>query len=117
MKHSMIFAFCVQRSVRSPFGTGEPPYPQLLNAAWWRRRGPHRRCRRGLERQRLRNPHNHARAPIWSPDGKHLLFVGYASVKLHDDVNLDWRLATVDGSDEVKTGLHDALINAGLSIA
>ena len=51
-----------------------------------------------------------ARAPIWSPDGKHLLFVGYASAKLHDDVNLDWRLATVDGSDGVKTGLHDALI-------
>jgi len=57
-----------------------------------------------------------ARTPIWSPDGKHLLFVGYASAKLYDDANLDWWLATVDGSDGVRTGLHDALSRAGLSI-
>ena len=55
-----------------------------------------------------------ARAPIWSPDGKRLLIVGYASAKLHDDSSLDWWLAAVDGSDKVKTGLHDALVRAGL---
>ena len=58
-----------------------------------------------------------ARTPIWSPDGKRLVFVGYPSAKLYDDANLDWWLATLDGSDGVKTGLHDALISAGLSIA
>src|SRR5579884_692187 len=58
-----------------------------------------------------------ARTPIWSPDGKHLLFVGYASLKLYDDANLDWWLAPVDGSDGVRTGLHDALSHAGLSIS
>jgi Tol biopolymer transport system component len=55
-----------------------------------------------------------ARAPIWSPDGKRLLFVGYTSAKLYDDNSLDWWLAPVDGSDKVKTGLHDALVRAGL---
>ena len=55
-----------------------------------------------------------ARAPIWSPDGKRLLFVGYTSAKLYDDASLDWWLAAVDGSDRVKTGLHTSLIRAGL---
>ena len=56
-----------------------------------------------------------ARTPIWSPDGKRLLFVGYTSAKLYDQANLDWWLAAVDGTDGVKTGLHDALIRARLS--
>jgi Tol biopolymer transport system component/DNA-binding winged helix-turn-helix (wHTH) protein len=58
-----------------------------------------------------------ARNPIWSPDGKMLLFVGYSSAKLYDDANLDWWLATVDGTDELRIGLRDAIIRAGLSIA
>jgi serine/threonine protein kinase/Tol biopolymer transport system component len=56
-----------------------------------------------------------ARAPIWSPDGKRLLLVGYTSAKLHDTSSLDWWLTADDGSTFLKTGLHDALTRAGLT--
>ena len=57
-----------------------------------------------------------ARTPIWSPDGKRLLFVGYTSAKLYEDASLDWWVIPVDGGDGVKTGLRDALNRAGLPI-
>jgi Tol biopolymer transport system component len=55
-----------------------------------------------------------ARTPIWSPEGKRLLLVGYPSAKLYDNSSLDWWLADPDGGDAVKTGAYDALIRAGL---
>jgi len=58
-----------------------------------------------------------ARTPIWSPDGKRVLFVGYASAKLSDEANLDWWVAPVDGRDGVKTGLRDVLLRSGLPVA
>jgi eukaryotic-like serine/threonine-protein kinase len=71
----------------------------------------------GGQPQRVAPDLTAARTPIWSPDGKHLLFVGYTSARLYDDASLDWWLAPIDGSAGVKTGLHDALNRAGLSIA
>lgn len=38
-----------------------------------------------------------ARKPVWSPDGKHLLVVGYASAKAFDATSLDWWMVDVDG--------------------
>jgi Tol biopolymer transport system component len=54
-----------------------------------------------------------ARQPIWAPDGKHLLFVGYTSSKAFENSQLDWWLAAIEG-EAVKTGTHDALVEAGL---
>ncbi len=71
----------------------------------------------GGQPQRVAPDLTSARTPIWSPDGKHLLFVGYTSTRLYDDASLDWWLVAVDGSKAVKTGVHDALNRAGLSIA
>ena len=55
-----------------------------------------------------------ARYPIWSPDGKRLLCVGYTSAKAYEISSIDWWLLAPDGSESVKTGAHDALIRAGL---
>jgi Tol biopolymer transport system component len=55
-----------------------------------------------------------ARYPIWSPDGKHLLFKGYTSAKALDRSAIDWWLASANGGDAVRTGAHEALAGAGL---
>jgi Tol biopolymer transport system component/DNA-binding winged helix-turn-helix (wHTH) protein len=55
-----------------------------------------------------------ARYPIWSPDGKHLLLVGYASQKAYDTSSIDWWLATTDGGVALRTGAYNALIRGGL---
>ena len=55
-----------------------------------------------------------ARYPIWSPDGKHLLFKGYTSAKAFDSRSIDWWLAPANGGDAVRTGAFDALAQAGL---
>ena len=68
----------------------------------------------GGQPQRVGSGLTAARAPIWSPDGKRLLFIGYTSDKLYDTSSVDWWLAAVDESEKGKTGLHDALIRAGL---
>ncbi|HYO84372.1 MAG TPA: winged helix-turn-helix domain-containing protein [Bryobacteraceae bacterium] len=55
-----------------------------------------------------------AREPIWSPDGKHLLSIGYASKTAYDGSALDWWLIAVDGQSASRTGAHKALAAAGL---
>ena len=56
-----------------------------------------------------------ARDPIWSPDGQHLLFIGYTSTKAYvESSSLDWWLVSIDGGEAVKTGAYDALVQAGL---
>lgn len=55
-----------------------------------------------------------ARHPIWHPDGKHLLLVGYTSAKAFDSSEIDWWVVATDGSGAVRTGAHQALIQAGL---
>jgi len=55
-----------------------------------------------------------ARFPIWSPDGKRLLFVGYTSAKAFETSAIDWWLIAPNGGEAVKTGAYDALVRAGL---
>jgi eukaryotic-like serine/threonine-protein kinase len=57
----------------------------------------------------------HARFPIWSPDGKHLLVAGYSAAKAHDLSFLDWWLVPADGGQGIKTGFFDALVRNKLA--
>jgi serine/threonine protein kinase len=64
--------------------------------------------------QRVGSNFTAARLPIWSPDGKRLLFVGYTSAKAYESSSLDWWLVATNGGEAVKTGAYDALVQAGL---
>ncbi len=55
-----------------------------------------------------------ARYPIWSADGKRLLFVGYTSAKAGEASGLDWWLMAPNGGEAVKTGAQDALLGGAL---
>jgi Tol biopolymer transport system component/DNA-binding winged helix-turn-helix (wHTH) protein len=55
-----------------------------------------------------------ARWPIWAPDGKRLLLNGYSSAKPSDISAMDWWLADANGGEAIRTGMHDALVRAGL---
>ncbi len=55
-----------------------------------------------------------ARRPIWSPDGKRLLFSGYSSARASDPSAMDWWLADANGGEAVRTGMHEALVRAGM---
>jgi Tol biopolymer transport system component len=57
-----------------------------------------------------------ARHPIWSPDGKHVLFAGYTSAKAFDSSNIDWWVVATNGGEAVRTGAHEALKRAGLGV-
>jgi eukaryotic-like serine/threonine-protein kinase len=50
-----------------------------------------------------------ARTPIWSPDGTHLLVMGYTSTKSYDRSGLDWWVVPLHGGPAVKTGFFEAL--------
>jgi len=58
-----------------------------------------------------------ARNPIWSPDGKYLLFTGYTSPKAFERSNIDWWVIPTNGGEAVKTGVREALDRAGLQLA
>jgi eukaryotic-like serine/threonine-protein kinase len=68
----------------------------------------------GGKPQRVGSNFTAVRFPIWSPDGKHLLCIGYTSAKANDSSAIDWWLIDVNGSDAVKTGAHDALVHSEL---
>lgn len=68
----------------------------------------------GGEPQRIGSKFTNARYPIWSPDGRHLLIIGYTSDKAFDSSSLDWWLVPTDGGNAVRTGVYDALSRAGL---
>ena len=54
-----------------------------------------------------------ARQPIWLPDGKHLLFIGYASSRAYENSAIDWWAAATEGEAAVRTGVYEALVRAG----
>lgn len=55
------------------------------------------------------------RSPIWSPDGRHLLVIGYRSDKVNELSALDWWILPTGGGAAIKTGIRDAFPAAGLS--
>jgi len=55
-----------------------------------------------------------ARYPIWLPDGRHLLLIGYTSTQNLDRTALDWWLVAVNGDQAVRTGTYEAFVRAGL---
>ena len=55
-----------------------------------------------------------ARYPVWSPDGKHLVTVGYTSAKAYDQSGIDWWLVPTNGESAVRTGAREAFVHGGL---
>jgi Tol biopolymer transport system component len=51
-----------------------------------------------------------ARHPVWSPDSRHLLFIGNRAA---GNFELDWYFVPVEGGSAIKTGAIDALRRAG----
>jgi Tol biopolymer transport system component/predicted Ser/Thr protein kinase len=68
----------------------------------------------GGQPRRVGPDFTNARFPVWSPDGKHLLIVGYTSAKSMQSAFLDWWIVATDGGQPVRTGIYDALLRAGL---
>ena len=55
-----------------------------------------------------------ARNPIWSPDGKRLLLIGYTAAKAYQASGIDWWLVPTNGGDAARTGAYEAWARAGL---
>ncbi|HKD09458.1 MAG TPA: protein kinase [Bryobacteraceae bacterium] len=55
-----------------------------------------------------------ATSPVWTSDGRHLLFAGAAKSDLRD---WDWWVAALDGGKPVRTNVRDALTGAGAATA
>jgi len=53
--------------------------------------------------------------PIWSPDGKHLLFLGNWDAKLPPEEAIDWWVTPLVSGPAIKTGALEATRNANLS--
>jgi predicted Ser/Thr protein kinase len=68
----------------------------------------------GGQPQRVGPDLTSARLPIWSPDGKHLLVIGYKSAKAYESSSLDWWVVATNGGEAVKTGAYEVLVRAGL---
>jgi len=58
-----------------------------------------------------------ARHPIWSPDGKHLLIVGYTSAKAYEESSVDWWLVPTNvGSGSTQLPIARWMIPSRYSI-
>ena len=64
----------------------------------------------GGEPRRLQADFLAAASPIWTPDGKHLLFVGTERTR-----NWDWWVVSIDGASLWPTGAREVLERQGLS--
>jgi hypothetical protein len=68
----------------------------------------------GGQPKQLAQDLTHARNPIWSPDGKHLLVIGTSSAKAYDTSATDWWLLDIHGGPSVKLGIYEGLVREGL---
>ena len=51
-----------------------------------------------------------AEAPVWSPDGRHLLFWAQRQRDAPPENNIDWYVAAIPGGSPVRTGARAALL-------
>ncbi len=68
----------------------------------------------GGEPRKIPEKFHNARYPVWSPDGKYLLFAGWPDTSALPEQIYDWWVAPVDGGAPVKTGAAASLRAAGL---
>jgi serine/threonine protein kinase len=68
----------------------------------------------GGQPQRVGPNFTAARLPIWSPEGKRLLIIGYTSAKAFESSSIDWWLVATNGGEAVRTGAYEELVHAGL---
>jgi Tol biopolymer transport system component/DNA-binding winged helix-turn-helix (wHTH) protein len=54
-----------------------------------------------------------ARYPVWAPDGKRLLIIGYNSQRAYDASSSDWWVISTVGGHPIRTGLRNELVRAG----
>jgi Tol biopolymer transport system component len=68
----------------------------------------------GGQPQRVGTAFTAARHPIWSPDGKRLVVIGYTSAKAFESSGLDWWLVSPGGGEAIRTGLYETLVHSRL---
>ena len=68
----------------------------------------------GGESRQLRPDFAAALHAVWSPDGKHLLFLGSPDEKLPEEQGFDWYVTPLDSGPAIKTGALEATRNAKL---
>jgi eukaryotic-like serine/threonine-protein kinase len=54
-----------------------------------------------------------AQAPVWSPDGRHLLFWGQRHREAGPEDNVDWYVAAIPGGSSVATAARSLLLREG----
>jgi len=69
---------------------------------------------KGGQPKRIAESLTSARQPIWLPDGKSILFVGYGASRALDGSSIDWWIASLNGERLVRTGLYDELVRRGI---
>ncbi len=69
----------------------------------------------GGEPRQLRSDFAAALDAVWSPDGKHLLFVGSPDERLPDEEGFDWYVTSLDSGPAIKTGALEKTRDAKLS--
>ena len=67
--------------------------------------------------QKLETNATFARDPVWSPDGKHILFVGTDETRLAAFDTWDGWVAPAGGGEARRTGIRETVIRAGMADA
>ncbi len=56
-----------------------------------------------------------ARSPMWLPDSKHLVVIGYDSTRAFETAHIDWWVVSTSDDEVVRLPLRRTLVEAGLS--